>query len=135
MPNPRTTWTLFRGLLAVSGLSLMLYVGYRYLVGGPPDVGAIYAVALPASTLLGGTVLVLAVKPFALAESRGAASLRLGLVALGSVWMASGMVCGSLLDGTLHLLHGLGHHAVVPLGLFLLAGVPGWVERRVEGAG
>lgn len=136
------TWMILRGLLAFSGFSLMLYVAYRYLVGGPPDAGSVYAVIFPGSILLGGTGLALAVKPFALMKIRSAVPLRVALVALGLVWMGTGLLCfqslaagtvAAPIGGTLTLFHMLTHHVVVPTGLFFLAGIPGWVEERLEG--
>jgi len=137
----RKAWVLARAILGFSGVSLALYVAYRYTVAGnPPEVGTAYSVIFPSSLLLAVLAVLLAFKPFLFRGVDGASGygLRGGLLLMGAVWMGTGLLCvrsltqgviASPLVGTLEFMHMLSHHVVIPMGMGFLLGIP---ERVVE---
>lgn len=138
MERRKLGWILLRAVLFFSGLSLIGYVGYRYLVAGAPEAGTVYGVIFPASLLLAAVAILLAFRPALFRGADGATGfgLRGGLGLFGAVWMGTGLMCvqslaagvaASPLFGSLDFLHMVSHHVVIPAGVGLLVAIPGRV--------
>lgn len=86
--------------LALTAVSLWIYVPYRYAVR-PPEVGGVvgtgYAVLFPLSVVLALGALLVAWRPWLLgrlgASGGGSDALRWGLGAYGVAWLAMGVLC------------------------------------------
>lgn len=86
----RRTWGFFRWALFAAGLSLALYLPYRYATN-PPTMPGLYAFLFPLSSILAGAGMVLALRP-------GFSSLlntfvRAGIAAVAVLWLVAGMAC------------------------------------------
>lgn len=137
-------WTLARGILFASGVSLFAYIAYRYSVGSAPDHGSLYGVLFSSSSLLAAGALLFAVRPHLMNRIPGFTGpvVRGGVVLLGVGWMATGLLClgalargvvSSPLFGTLDLIHMLSHHVVIPVALGFLALDSRKAERWLSG--
>lgn len=138
-------WSILRGLLLFSGISLVGYIGYRYTMATAPDHGTVYGKIFPLSALLAGFAILLAVEPGAMRGIDGTRGkvLRAGLTLLGGVWMATGVMCVQSLasgmlaapfSGTLDMLHMVSDHIVLPIGLAIVAWTPASAHRRTVAA-
>lgn len=96
---------VLRAALALTALSLFVYIPYRY-VARPPEFGGIlgtgYAILFPLSGVLAAAALLVAWRPGALrslqpsrhgAPGGSGGLLRTGLGVFGGTWMAMGLMC------------------------------------------
>ena len=86
----KRAWGFFRWALFAAGLSLALYLPFRYATN-PPAIPSLYAFLLPLSSILAGGGIVLALRPGF--SSQLHTFVRAGIAAVAVLWLVAGMVC------------------------------------------
>lgn len=134
-----------RGVLALTALSLLLYVPYRYVVR-PPEFGGVldtgYALLFPLSALLAAATLAAAWRPGLLRRLDGASGWRVGLGAYGGSWVLMGLMCLPSLTslaaispvaGLFSTVHMTAQHVLLGFGAVAVAVDPATTAGILEG--
>lgn len=137
------TARFMRLALAVTALSMWVYIPYRYAVRPPRFdslLGSTYALLFPLAALLALWVLYVALRPERLTgPTTGSMWFRGMLGAYGALWVTMGLLCGPTLSalatispvkGLLSAFHMTAQHVFLGLGAVAAAWRP-HVARRV----
>lgn len=143
-----TRSAVLRVLLALTAVSLFVYVPYRY-VTRPPEFGGFlgtsYALLFPLSVLLAGLALQAAWRPRVLdrleSAGRGTAG-RWGLGVYGGAWVLMGLMCvpsltalaaHSPVEGLFATIHMTAQHVFLGFGALAVAVDPAVARAVLEG--
>lgn len=146
-PARRTHGTVLRAAFALTALSLLFYVPYRYAVR-PPEFGGVfgtgYALLFPLSAVLAVATLAAVWKPDLLRRLEGAGfgSPRAALGLYGGTWVLMGLMClpsltalaaVSPVKGLFSTIHMTAQHVLLGFGAVAVAVDPGTAAGLFEG--
>lgn len=146
-PARRIRGTVLRVLFALTALSLLFYVPYRYAVR-PPEFGGVfgtgYALLFPLSAVLAVATLAAAWKPDLLRglDGAGSGSRRAALGLYGGSWVLMGLMClptltalaaVSPVEGLFATIHMTAQHVLLGFGAVAVAVDPSTAAGIFEG--